>query len=109
LTTKLFCGKCGAMMGGTSKTGKVHHYYKCGNLIYKKSCDKKTVKKDWLERLIAVLTRDFVLRDEVIDHLANAVVELQVRENTTIPFLQKQLWVDVQLERRLENRVACGT
>jgi len=46
LTTKIFCGKCGAMMvgvGGTSKTGKVHHYYKCGNLIYKKSCDKKTV------------------------------------------------------------------
>jgi DNA invertase Pin-like site-specific DNA recombinase len=43
LTTKLFCGKCGAMMvgvGGTSKTGKVHHYYKCGNLIYKKSCDR---------------------------------------------------------------------
>jgi len=33
LTTKLFCGKCGVMMvgtSGTSKTGKVHHYYKCG-------------------------------------------------------------------------------
>lgn len=44
LTTRLFCGKCGAMMvgvGGTSKTGRVHHYYKCGNCIYKKSCDKK--------------------------------------------------------------------
>jgi len=32
LTTKIFCGKCGTMMvgvGGTSKTGKVHHYYSC--------------------------------------------------------------------------------
>jgi predicted site-specific integrase-resolvase len=32
-------------VGGTSKTGKVHHYYKCGNAIYKKSCNKKTVQK----------------------------------------------------------------
>lgn len=32
LTTKLFCGKCGAMMvaqAGTSHTGKVHRYYAC--------------------------------------------------------------------------------
>ncbi|MCL2153686.1 MAG: recombinase family protein, partial [Oscillospiraceae bacterium] len=53
LTTKLYCGLDGAMMvgvGGTSKTGKVHHYYKCGNVIYKKSCTKKTVKKEWIER-----------------------------------------------------------
>jgi len=69
LTTKIFCGKCGTMMvgvGGTSKTGKVHHYYKCGNAIYKKSCDKKTVQKDWIERHIAALTRDYVLRDEIL-------------------------------------------
>ena len=64
LTTKIFCGKCGTMMvgvGGTSKTGKVHHYYKCGNAIYKKSCDKKTAKKAWIERHIVALTRDNVL------------------------------------------------
>lgn len=32
LTTKLFCGYCGAYLCGecgTSKTGVVHHYYKC--------------------------------------------------------------------------------
>jgi len=49
LTTKLFCGRCGVMMvgtGGTSRTGKVHYYYKCGNAMYKKSCTKKAVKKD---------------------------------------------------------------
>jgi DNA invertase Pin-like site-specific DNA recombinase/DNA-directed RNA polymerase subunit M/transcription elongation factor TFIIS len=103
LTTKLFCGKCGTMMvgtGGTSKTGKVHHYYKCGNVLYRKSCDKKTVKKDWIEREVVRLTREFVLRDEVIDRLADAVVELQKQENTTIPFLQKQI-NDVQ--KRIDN------
>ena len=105
LTTKLFCGKCGAMMvgvGGTSKTGKVHYYYKCGNLIYKKSCDKRTVKKAWIERHIVALTRDFVLRDEVIDRLADAIVELQTQENTAIPFLQKQL---DDIEKRIGNLI----
>lgn len=31
LTTKLFCGHCGALMfgeSGTSRTGEVHRYYK---------------------------------------------------------------------------------
>ena len=78
-------------VGGTSKTGKVHHYYKCSNLIYKKSCDKKTIRKEFIERYIIALTRDDVLRGEVIDRIADAVVEIQKRENTTIPFLQNSL------------------
>ena len=105
LTTKIFCGKCGTMMvgvGGTSKTGKVHHYYKCGNAIYKKSCDKKTVQKAWIERHIVALTRDYVLRDEIIDRLSDAIVELQKQENTTVPFLQKQL---DDIEKRISNLI----
>ena len=89
-------------VGGTSKTGKVHHYYKCGNLIYKKSCDKKTVKKAWIELLVVILTRDFVLRDEVIDRLADSTVDLQNRENTTIPLLQKQLG---DVDKRIGNLI----
>jgi len=103
LTTKLFCGKCGAMMvgvGGTSKTGKVHHYYKCGNLIYKKSCDKKTVKKDLIEQQVVYLTQKNVLNDENIDNLADVVLNLQDKENTAIPFLQKQL---ADVEKRIGN------
>ena len=103
LTTKLFCGKCDVMMvgtGGTSKTGKVHHYYKCSNRLYKKSCDKKTVHKEWLERMVVVLTKEYVLRDEMIERLADAVVEIQKKENTTIPFLQKQL---DDINKRIDN------
>jgi len=103
LTTKLFCGKCSVMMvgvGGTSKTGKVHHYYKCNNVMYKKSCDKKTVQKDWLERQVVTLTCEYVLKDEVINKLADAIVELQKQENTTIPFLKKQL---EDVEKRITN------
>ena len=105
LTCKLFCGKCGAMLvgkSGTSKTGKTHYYYSCGNLLYKKSCDKKAVKKAWIERQAVALARDFVLRDEIIDRIADAVVELQKRENTTIPNLQVQL---ADLEKRIGNLI----
>lgn len=105
LTTKLFCGSCGVMMvgtGGTSKTGKVHHYYKCGNAIYKKSCDKKAVRKDWIEQLVVTLARNYVLVDAVIDRLADAIVELQKQENTVIPFLQKQL---SDIEKRIGNLI----
>jgi len=105
LTTKLFCGRCGVMMvgtGGTSRTGKVHHYYKCGNAMYKKSCTKKAVKKDWIERLVVTLTRKHILVDDVIERLANAIVELQKQENTTLPFLQKQL---ADIEKRIGNLI----
>ena len=40
---------------------------------------------------MVVLTQKFVLRDEVIERSANSIVELQKRENTLVPFLQKQL------------------
>ena len=51
LTTKLFCGKCGAMMTGeigTSHTEKKYRYYRC-NQSKQHKCDKKTVKKDWIK------------------------------------------------------------
>jgi len=41
LSTKLYCGKCGAYMvgeSGTSKTMKVHHYYKCVSVKKKRGC-----------------------------------------------------------------------
>jgi len=103
LTTKLFCGLDGVMMvgvGGTSKTGVVHHYYKCGNKIYRKTCDKKTVRKNKIERYIVYLTKEYVLKDKNINRIADSVVELQKRENTTIPFLQKQL---VDIQKRIDN------
>ena len=55
LTTKLFCGKCGAFMvgeSGKSQTGRIYHYYKCANVKRGKTCDKKSIKKDFIERFV---------------------------------------------------------
>lgn len=60
LTTKLFCGKCEHMKvgeSGKSHTGAMHYYYKCGNAKRRKGCDKKAVKKDWIERAVVRLPK----------------------------------------------------
>ena len=48
LTTKLFCGMCGAMMFGECGTGRnkvVHHYYKCANAKRTRSCKLPSTTK----------------------------------------------------------------
>lgn len=55
LTTKLFCGYCGAYLcveSGTSRTGIVRHCYKCVSVKRKRAeRRKKPVKKAWIEEL----------------------------------------------------------
>jgi site-specific DNA recombinase len=94
LTTKLFCGKCGSFMvgeSGTSMTGKMHYYYKCTHAKQKKGCSKKSVRKEWIEDLVITQTMKTALADSAINRMAEAVVELQSKENTVLPLLHKQL------------------
>ncbi len=82
LTAKLFCGHCGeAMTGdsGTSHTGKVHTYYTC-NGRKQHTCDKKRVRKEWIEDLIIEQLIKLIHSDEFIDTVADRCVEYQARE-----------------------------
>lgn len=94
LTTKLFCGKCGKFMvgeSGTSRTKKVHHYYRCVNTKKKKLCDMKTIKKDLIENAAIYYAMKIVMDDDVVEKLADKVMDLQGKENTNVPLLKKQL------------------
>ncbi len=94
LTTKLFCGKCGRLMvgeSGTSHTGKKHYYYKCGSSKRKTGCDKKAVKKEWIEDLVVNQTMKMIFDDEALETLADELIDFQRRENTDIPILKRQL------------------
>ena len=94
LTTKLFCGMCGAMMFGECGTGRnktVHHYYKCAKAKRTHSCKKKTVRKVWLEDLVVNATMKMLQDDQAIDAIVEMVMQLQDQENTTLPLLEKQL------------------
>ena len=103
LTTKLFCGKCERMMvgeSGKSHTGAMHYYYKCGNAKRKKGCDKKAVKKDWIERAVVRLTMERVLNEEKINRIIDALLAMQEREDVTIPALRRQF---IETEKGIEN------
>lgn len=85
LTSKLICGNCkSTMIGdcGTGKNGARWYYYTCRAKKTKSSkCRKKSVPKEALEREVTALTAAYVLRDDVIDYIADKVVEIQKSEH----------------------------
>ena len=105
LTTKLFCGKCGTLMGGesgTSHMGNTYYYYKCGNAKRhgKAHCDLKAIRKEPLERFVVDTAIKVIFNDEIIERLIDLVMEAQQKENTRLPVLKDQLR---DTEKRLAN------
>ena len=95
LTTKLFCGCCGAYLcgeSGTSRTGKVHHYYKCVSVKKKRTeCHKKPVRKEWIEDLVVSETMKMVMDDKAIEAIVSMLMDLQDRDNVNVPLYEQQL------------------
>ena len=95
LTTKLFCGYCGAYLcgeSGTSHTGNVHHYYKCVSVKKKRQeCHKKSVRKEWIEDLVVSETMKMVMDDTAIEAIVSMLMDLQDRENVNLPLYEQQL------------------
>ena len=102
LTTKLFCGKCGALMVGEAGTGRkkeVHRCYKCVN-AKKHTCNKKTVRKLCIEDLTVQKAMDILHDEVVIDYLIDRIFDLQGEENPRLPRLRLQL---EDVENRIKN------
>ena len=78
LTGKLFCGHCKSPMtgiSGTGRTGKLHYYYVCQKKRMEKSCHKKNVRRDVIELTVAKAIRENVLKDDIIEWIADSSVE----------------------------------
>lgn len=105
LSGKLFCGHCGATMNGesgTSKTGAIHNYYTCYSRKRRKGCDKKPLKKDFIERVVAQDAMA-LLTDDVIEELADMAMsqaDRDLKENTRIPELSARL---TEIEQGISN------
>ena len=87
LSDKMICGHCGNKMTGissTSKSKKIHHYYKCtGN---KGICKKRTVRKQFIEDevIAAIVGEHGILTDEFIDLVAaETYLLIQSEQNDT--------------------------
>lgn len=97
LTTKLFCGTCGAMMVGESGTssskGRKYHYYRCVNTKKHRACDAKhkTVRKLPLENAVVNAVMAKIMDDSFVEYVADAVMDIQSRESSVLPALRKQL------------------
>ena len=111
LTTKIFCGECGAMMAGesgTSCTGHIYRYYKCHNAKHKKGCKKKPVKKDWIENYVIGQTMKMVFDDDVMERIADRLMEIQGEESYDIRLLEKRLAEVEKSIRNMLNAIEAG-
>ena len=97
LSTKLFCGHCGASMigeSGTARDGNKRHYYKCAARKRLKTCDKKTENKDWLEDAVVRITVEQVLTDENIERIATKAIELinaEMSDTSSLQYYEDEL------------------
>lgn len=108
----LFSGYCGAYLcgeSGTSRTGVVHHYYKCVSVKKKrKECHKKPVKKGWIEDLVVSETMKMIMDDDAIEAIVSMLMELQEQDNTNIPLYERQLQETNTKIRNLINAIQQG-
>ena len=103
LTTKLFCGKCKAMMVGdcgTSKNNKTYRYYKCVNTKKRHTCDKKAVKKDYIENAVCKAIMEKIVDNDFMEQLSYSLHDLLMQDNTLIPALQLKL---DEVNEKIEN------
>lgn len=94
LTTKLYCGDCKSFMvgeSGTNHQGLTYRYYKCIDAKRKRGCDKKAVKKEYIEDAVLNVVVAALTNDDYINQLIDALLEYQESENTDLKLLQQQL------------------
>jgi site-specific DNA recombinase len=102
LTTKLYCGKCKSFMVGESGNARDrrYSYYKCVNTKRNKTCDKKAVKKDWIEDIVIYQVMKFISDDSLVELLVNKILSIQGKESPMLKSLKKQL---SQTDTAIEN------
>ena len=93
MTDKLFCGKDDEKMVGDcgrGRKGVVYYYYKCVN-AKKRKCDKRAVRKQFIEDLVIHEIVQMLNDDELVEQMVEAMFELNTQRSTTLPLLEQQL------------------
>lgn len=83
LSGKLFC-ECGSPMTGISGTGRHGDhcfYYACKARRDKSGCEKKNIRRDYLERLVAESIKNICLDDDALLWIAENTIEQQNRDS----------------------------
>ncbi len=105
LTEKLFCGKCGAMMvgvSGTSHTGLRHHYYYCVQQR-KKNCDKKPVRRVWIEDLVLNHVIALIRDEDLLEFIAESTYQYYLAQNTESTYTESLRKALAEVEKATAN------
>ena len=110
LTGKLYCGDCKEKMtgtSGTSKTKNLHTYYICKNSKAHKKCNKKRIKKDYLEDLIVLFAKR-TLTNENINLIAKKIVDIANNEqdNQILKTINKNIQDNEKKKNNLLQAIA---
>lgn len=106
LTNKLFCGHCGAPMTGESGKNRIgikYTYYSCVNRKTHRTCNKKSVRQDWIESLVIAETVKLLQDDELLQQIVDKTWEYYQAQDD---LREKQAALDTQLadvESKLKN------
>ena len=66
----------------------MYTYYKCAAAKKKKTCDKKAVRKQWLEDLVVTEIMKLVEDDASMNAIIAKVMELQIRKARICPSMK---------------------
>lgn len=86
LTGKAYCGSCGSPMVGVSGRGKcggVYYYYACKG-YRAKTCETAPVRRDLIEWEVANAVKTYVLNDEAIVKIADAIMKRQAQNDEAL-------------------------
>lgn len=106
LTTKLFCGTCGAFMVGEIGTSKYqsrkYRYYRCVNTKRKKTCNAKhkSIRKDKIEYVVIKHVKEMISDDDFVKHFTEMAYKTQGQDCGELPMMRKQL---ADTEKGIEN------
>ena len=110
LTDKLYCGKDGEKMVGDcgrGKKGVTYYYYKCVN-AKKRICDKKTVRKQYVEDYVILEVMKMLHDEELVEQMIDAVFDLNSQRSTALPLLEKQLKETQKAIGNMLNAIQAG-
>lgn len=113
LTGKLRCGYCKSFMvgiSGTSRSGDKHYYYTCNDRRRGGGCKKENVRQDYIERTVAEMTQRFILRDDVIDWIANNAMQVLADSGSKdeIAAMEAELAEDRKATKNIMNAIEQG-
>lgn len=105
LTGKLFCGMCESPMtgiSGTSKSKSKHYYYICQKKRNEHSCEKETVRRDEIELAVAQSIKDYALKPDVIEKIADWTVSYAKKQEENPQLIQIQERIK-EIQRSIKN------